>query len=50
MDLGIAEVIAALRVTTFCKAFAHQQVVLEGDVFWPVQILRKEDKNLSIVI
>jgi hypothetical protein len=47
MDLGIVEVIASLRVITFCKAFGHQQVVLEGDVFQPVQILRKEDKNLN---
>jgi hypothetical protein len=47
VDHGIAEAIAVLRATIFCKELGHQWVVLEGDALQVVQTLRKEDKNLS---
>jgi len=47
IDHGIAEAIAVLGVTIFCKELGHQRVVLEGDALQVVQVLQKEDKNLS---
>lgn len=47
IDLGIAEAIAALRATSFCRELGHQRVVLEDDALQVVHALRNEDRNIS---